>query len=256
MDFMASSLTSVEKGMRFRSVYADSNALWEVKSQSGAGVWQCEIVDEPVEINGQTYSGDYAGVVKPFNSGDILASVRREHALSEMIEASDDWFDQRGLGETVHYANGHGQYVRCEVVIGTEENLGGLNPAENLGKKVLLPVALVGDWREHDLPRRDVDGTVRPGYHAGHILQGNGAWRPSTSCVYEAPDCAAHYKTVDPTQLEPLDLAVPEMTPAQIATAEKWQQVNAIRDAVSQGRDPDEILEAVSRELGSERPSL
>jgi hypothetical protein len=240
----------VAKGMRFRSAYADSNALWEVKSHSGGGVWQCEIVDEPFEIDGRTFSGDYAGVVQPFNARAISAAVAREQSMQAHFDAADDWFAGRELGETVHYCDGFGQFVRCEVVIGNEQNLDAYNADSLMGQKVLQPVALVGDWNEP--VKRDLDGSVRPGYHAQKILEGTGAWRPSTTCVYEAPDCSEQYRAegkVDPRTLEPVSLQVPELTEHEKRQAMKWAQVQAVRDAVSAGQDPDQILASVRREL-------
>lgn len=55
----------------FRSVYADSNALWRVVEKKGKDCYLCRIENEPIEINGITYSGDYAGVEKVFMRDEI-----------------------------------------------------------------------------------------------------------------------------------------------------------------------------------------
>ncbi len=254
---MAEAEATVKKGMRFRSVYADSNALWEVKRSSGGGVWQCEIVNEPFEIDGRSFDGDYAGTVRPFNESNILSAHAQQKRFAQLEEDDADWFDSLKEGQIVHYNNGFSSFVRCEVVMGTADNVGGLVREENIGRTVLQPVALVGNWGAHDLPHRNPDGSIRPGFHAGKIMDGKGAWRPSTTCVYEAPDYSSRQRSVDPSTLEEIDLTVPEMTPEQAATALKWQQVNAIREAVSQGRDPDEILGAVRETVSdTQRPSL
>ena len=55
----------VKKGMQFRSTLADGNPLWVVKRSLG-GAWLCEVVDEPIEIDGKVWTGDFAGAEKSF----------------------------------------------------------------------------------------------------------------------------------------------------------------------------------------------
>ena len=80
----------VKKGMQFRSVLADGLALWVVKRSLG-GAWLCEVVDEPYEIDGKVYEGDYTGTEKSFLSREILASANYE-AIFKGISNDHDRF--------------------------------------------------------------------------------------------------------------------------------------------------------------------
>ena len=61
---------------KFRAYYADSNPLWVVVEKRGRGprgVWLCEVVNEPEEINGEMYDSDYLGRQDVFTTEDIIA---------------------------------------------------------------------------------------------------------------------------------------------------------------------------------------
>lgn len=190
----------VRVGMKFHSHYADGMPEWEVIRRDGPNTWICTVTDDP----------DWAGVTRAFLSRQILAEVNRRAAMDDLFQRADDWFDSLELGSHVHYCNGRSQYVRCKVVIGTEDNIKSLHMNRDLiGLKVLKPIAMVGTWSANDLPRRDYKGTVQLGFYPTHIIEGTGAWRPSTSCVWEAPDCANQYKSHNPHDMNPLDLALP-----------------------------------------------
>lgn len=230
-------VTRVTKGLRFRHVFADSNALWEVKRSRGAGVWVCEIVDEPIEINGQMYPSDWAGRQDVFTSEKILAIVNTALAWEAKANEDDRWFASQ-LGRTVHYHNGFGAYVRCIVV-----------DEEKSGVRFLCrPLALVGNWRPHELPRRMRDGSVYLGYHAEKIAVKK-TWRPSAGCIYEYPHFAAPRgddQQGDPRKMKPIDLTVPDMTPEEARRARLWQTVDAVHEAMKVGNnaDPQKLLEA------------
>lgn len=53
--------TKITKGMQFRSVIADCNALWETIRPSGKQAWICQVIDEPFEYDGKMFASDYAG---------------------------------------------------------------------------------------------------------------------------------------------------------------------------------------------------
>lgn len=195
----------VKRGIEFRSAYADSNALWRVASVDGKYA-ECVIVNEPFELpNGTVISGDYAGVRKPFFVDDVKRILEYEARLRASLDENEAWFDSLTPGQIVHYHNGFGEFVRCEVVRLTEDMRSG--PSEyKAGQTVLQPIALVGNWR-HDLPWIDDEGVERYPYHAEKVVNRTGAWRPHQSCVFESPAYSKGYsRNGDPTGLPALDL--------------------------------------------------
>lgn len=217
--------TRVTKGLQFRSAYADSNALWEVKKQLGDSVWLCEIVDEPLEINGKTYPSDYGGTQKSFLAREILGSIRWDATIEELYNHSDRFFDNLRLGAVCHYDNGFEQFVRCEVIEG-------IDPKDNRKKKLLQPFALVGKWQSHDLPRRNSDGTAYYPYHAEKIINHTGAWRPNYSCVFESPAYHKKGKLV-PKDLQAIDLTLPNLTPNESKAADLVRLLNSVDNLAS-----------------------
>lgn len=203
--------TLVKKGDTFRSVIADCNALWRVESVS-KGVAHCVVVDEPYEIRGNWYPGEYAGQRKPFYVKDVERMLHQAQVWKRIANEEDEFYASLVPGQIVHYNNGFGEFVRCEVIVLDEDMRSG--PSEyKAGQTVLQPIALVGNWKPHDLPRtytddQGVERTVIP-YHASKVLERSGAWRASASCVFEAPSYSSGYKKQgDPTTMEPIDLTV------------------------------------------------
>lgn len=201
----------VKKGDTFRSVIADCNALWRVESVSG-GIAHCVVVNEPWEHNGHTYDSDYAGHRKPFYVQDVKSAIAMAQMWEQRANEQDEFYASLVPGQIVHYNNGFGEFVRCEVIVLDEDLRSG--PSEyKAGDTVLQPVALVGAWKEYDLPhtRLDEDGVEREviPYHARKVIERSGAWRASDSCVFEAPGYSSSYKRQgDPTTMEPIDLTV------------------------------------------------
>jgi hypothetical protein len=144
----------------------------------------------------------------------------------EQTDSSDAFFNGLKAGAVVHYSNGFGQFVRCVV---TDD-------------KQLLPLALVGNWREFDLPKRQRDGTVYLGFHAEKI-QEKSVFRPHASTVYEYNPKHHSRDGVNPLTLQPIALTVPDMTPEQEKTAQLWQLVDSARGMLNVGeKDPAVLL--------------
>jgi hypothetical protein len=150
-----------------------------------------------------------AATIRGLNRADIEAQIRYRRTLTNMFRQGDDWWAEQEIGATLHYHNGFGEYVRGEVVV--------LTDGDRAGLKGIRPVALVGNWKPYDLPQRRPDGSVAMGYHASKIVEGgpDAAWRPSDSCVYEAPRFVGPRGAGDPGDprtLPALDLTVPPMS--------------------------------------------
>jgi hypothetical protein len=234
----------VTKGMQFRHVYADSNALWEVVKRVGDAVWECEIVGEPIEINGEIYQGDYVGQVDVFKSELILRSIELSSLFQNIHEKSDNFIDGLESGKIVHYDSSFGQYVRCEIVDSNEFTDDKKRP--EITGKALKPIALVGNWHKRDLPHRTCTGQVYYPYHSQNIIDGT-IFRPNAGCIYEYPDHNDKFGT-DPAELEPINLTVPDLTPIEEKQADLWSAVVACKAILEENRDdPKGILQEVLR---------
>jgi len=155
---------TIKRGTLFRYVIADCNALWKVKRKSGREAWVAVVVNEPVEIGGRMYDSDYAGTERAFLAKDIEHVLRVTAAFEAMRHEGDDFYASLKAGETVHYHNGFGEYVRCIVVAGED------------GKHALREAALVGEWSAYNLKPDS--------YHAKKIASGE-PFKPSASNIYE-----------------------------------------------------------------------
>lgn len=211
----------------FRSTYADSNALWQVVRSLGKGTYLCEIVNETVEIDGKVYNGDYAGVQKAFLRTEILTSLNFQDFWSNLKNDCEDFYNLLREGQIVHYSNGFGQFIRCEVV--------------RVDDKIQLKsIALVGNWRDFDLPRRYPDGGIEYGYYPKKVMEQE-VFRPNASNIWEFKS-----EGDDPSLLNPIDITVPDMTPEQSHVADLWVRVNRIRGMLeNHSNDPQAVLDRV-----------
>ena len=105
---------------------------------------------------------------------DVRALVGQERAWQGIMDEHDAFISGLPLGAIVHYNNGFGQFIRCERVEGER------------GKR-LMPIALIGNWSDYDLPRRNVDGSVTLGYNAERIVNRD-PFEPNYSSIWEAKD--------------------------------------------------------------------
>lgn len=218
----------------FRSTYADSNALWRVVKKKSKDCYLCEIVNEPVEFEGKVLDGDYAGVQKVFMDHEIQNALGMQDFWNKIHNDHDAFYDSLRIGQIVHYHNGFGTFVRCEVSV----------------DKQLKPLALVGNWRSHDLPRRLATGEIEGGYWYKRIVDKELS-KPNATNIWEFyrnadPKRIPAGMNCDPTSMKPIDLQVPEMTEEQKHVAELWNTVIGIRDVVqSGGSNPQQIIDGV-----------
>lgn len=66
----------VTVGLRFRVSDGDERVLWEAKEPLVKGYWECELVNEPHVIHGETYDSERAGAREAFGEKAILAALR------------------------------------------------------------------------------------------------------------------------------------------------------------------------------------
>ena len=203
---------------------ADGYALYAVTSE------------KPLVLRHIPYGDAYqaaAATIRGLTMRDVEAQRKFDEFFEKQGDENEAFYASLKPGQVVHYHNGFGQYIRCTVV-------------REGGKTALKETALVGAWREYDLPKRELDGSVRLGHHADGIAEGR-TITPHMSCIWESgkdrrfPD--------DPATLEPIDLSVPEMSPEEAERARLWRKVARVRALVSQQHrdlDPGEILAAVA----------
>lgn len=216
----------IKIGTEFRASYADSNALWTVVKKKANDVWLCEIVNEPVEYDGKIFNGDYAGVQKVFLSSEIERSLNISDLFKNIKDDCEKFYLSLKEGDIVHYHNGFNQFVRCRIT----------------KNKDLLPIALVGNWRKHDLPKRNFDGQIILPHYARCVINGE-AFKPNATNIYEYP---LFKKLVDPTTLPETDLSVPEQTEEEKKISKVWVSIQEIQQQISIGHnDPNFILDKI-----------
>jgi hypothetical protein len=209
---MSEAITTVEPGLTFNYGVADANALWEVLNFVSYGhlpdgshdpIWQCGCIEVGYEGH------------DVFRESKIISLANAKKALKEMILSNTVYYKSLRVGDILHYHNGFGQFVRCEVV-------------DEEGSHVLKRNGLVGSWRNHDLPSRTRTGDIQ----TPHCSRIGTTFKPNYSTIYESPKYAGD-KDVNPQELELIDLSVPEMTDAAKAIAESWVAVESVRKLLS-----------------------
>lgn len=204
---------------------ADGYALYAVTSE------------KPLTLRHIPFGDGYqaaAATIRGLTIADVRHQEAYRQAMQGMAKQNEDWYESLKVGSFVHYDHGFGEYVRCEVVLDKD------------GKRELLPVALVGTWRSHDLPRRMPDGSIHWGYHAEQIRRRD-TMCPHSSNIWECPKYARR-GNADPSGLPALDLSIPEMGAKEAERAKLWRKVDAIRETlnvIKPSTDPAEVLERV-----------
>jgi hypothetical protein len=253
-------------GTTFRYTYADGNPLWKVTKRLARDTFEAVSQDDPIEINGQIYKGDYAGVVKAFRGADIRSSLQFERTWEKIGKEGEAKASTLRVGQIVHYDNGFAQFVRCEVVKAGP-------------KPELKPIGLIGNWQQNDLAVRNPDGSIRRGTYAAFIagdrdsLFGHGekTMSPAGSNIWELKD--AEQKTwsmrgcrpptptqtvnfpryeapFDPAREPLLSLDLPDMTEDEAEAARLHQLRRALierlnDETITRSKDPRVVFSAL-----------
>lgn len=209
---------TVTVGTKFRYTFADGRPEWTVKAARGAGAWDC-VVEEDM---------DWTGTKKVFGTEEIEAAVRQDQFWDHLTKSTENWWGSLREGEIVHYHNGFGTWVRGHIV-------------KINGENHMFPSALVGAWREYDLPKRARDGSIRYPYHAEKIMQGE-PMRPNATNMWEYPEFSRR-ELGDPSKLPEIDLTVPELDEAAAAEAKiERVRLDAITVLQDGHKDPKAAL--------------
>lgn len=235
-DDAAAKAKGVLVGRFIQHPFADSHATYTITRELGDKI-EIEVSDV-----GDAWVLPAWGKKARIARSKVEGFLRQRDAWAEMATQEADWWAQQLVGTVVHYYNGFNQYVRGAIIV-------------HEGEKKMMPIAMVGDWREHDLPRRQPDGSIDYGYHAGQIANQT-PMRPNASNMYECPD---HGKRGDdPRKMRPVLFAVPEMTEAQQKLAILTKKIEAIRAMLDYERSADPVAHAVAIEaaLGRVKTAL
>lgn len=216
-------------GDNFRCAYADGNCLWTVLKKKAKDVYLCEIVNEPFEYDGKILDSDYAGIQKVFLKKEIEFSLQRSAAIKSNQEEHDKFYKNLEIGSTVHYHNGFGNFVKCKV---------------NKDHK-LVPFALVGGWRDYELPHRSIDGEVIYPYMCKLIINKE-SFKPNASNIYEFNHFSR--KNLDPTNLPEVSIEAPVQTEEEKNNIHLWTTIKDIQKEIS-GTDPKLILSNIKKIL-------
>ena len=198
---------------------------------------------KPLAVAHVPYGDAYqvsAATIRGLREADVRRQLATQRAFAAMDRHNDDFYSSLEEGQTVHYNHGHGTWVRCVAVRGKDKD-------DSSDRMVLKPVALVGEWREYDLPHRDRSGEMVWGYQATQIREGR-TFHPHESTLWESVACVARKRGADdPTAMEAIDISgPPEPEGSAAEDARLWRLVARVREATATTLgDPREKLEAV-----------
>jgi hypothetical protein len=144
---------------------------------------------------------------------DINTTNRR---IEKNADRNAQFYRALLIGSTVHYHKSFGQFVRCEVVLGSTSH-------KKRSHKCLKPIALVGAWPTHDLANWSRYPIYAKCIRTGECIDVH------YSVIYESGEPRGRYFNWDPTNFPTLDLSVPAPTKeakvAKLWTALKEAQV-------------------------------
>ena len=190
--------------------HADGQAVYVITDQSGKSVTVGWVdVDDAWVLPAW---GKKARI--PTSKAQQLIGAREFY--DNLANDSGDWWASRKVGETVHYHNGFGTWVRGVIV---NEN----------GENRMRPTALVGPWKQFDLWTRSATGEIRWGYHVERIKTGE-TFKPHASNMFEN----GWNRDGNPTKLTPLEFTPPEMD----ANEEKLARLMKFREKVLEALNP------------------
>lgn len=216
--------------------------------------------------------GDGYTVESALLRGLTLADVERMVEMEKSwhraaTEPNDVFYGSLKPGDIVHYHNGFGQYVRCEVVTapGWKSKIG----TPGIAGVALKPIALIGHvrrgkeapypnevggtdgWYEWDLYRRFPDGEVHRSYHVEQVLNGE-LMQPHASNMYEYE--GFHDRLgLDPRTMPPIDLTPPPLDSAAERRVPLVKALTRIRQIIEDADTADEAslrgaLESITQE--------
>lgn len=165
----------------------------------------------------------------------LATLVAREKHWNKVFEDARKEREEAPIGAVVHYDNGFMNLVRGEIVE---------RPGKAPGFK---PLAMVGEWGAHDLPRRTSDGTIYYPHWAKKVVKGEVGDIPGVIVEWGHADRLRGMTLDEVNALEPIDLSVPEMTEEESKKAALFRlatsAINTIRAGL-EANDPETGIES------------
>ncbi|KQO98493.1 hypothetical protein [Leifsonia sp. Leaf264] len=218
---MTTTAPTITAGTEFRSIEGDENVLWKVTDVEPSGMVTVVGADETIEVEGEEFYSDYAGVVKRFPIEFVQGQVAREKALAGLFTRSADetksFWDSMNVGDVLHYNDRRDSWIRGVVALTAD------------GKKGFKGTALVGERSQGAIYSIGIDGTVHHGYDVRKILNGD-IWVPRKGDFFEY--ASNNRSDVDPRTLPVLPLHPPAPTAEQAAEYALGGQTVRIRAAL------------------------
>ncbi len=187
--------------MRFRSVNADANVLFEVTAQEGQDSWRAVAVNEPIELEGGSIiDSDFAGEERVFTPEQVLRSAGLEAFFARAQQQERAALAALTAGVTVHLRKGRDQWMR-----GTLVDVDGLLR--------LRPEALIGvGWRDYELTGTIAnDASIVYRYDAKQIISGEPIpFR--ADAIWESEAFRREGADEDPAQLPARPIVTPQIT--------------------------------------------
>lgn len=197
------------------------------------------VSEKPLTLQHVPFCDGYqvsAATIRGVTMREVEQQRERDRQDAVRHAAAEAFYSSLSPGQVVHYHNGFGAFVRCEAAV--ED-----------GRTVLKEVALVGEWREFDLPHRARDGSVQMGYHADGVIEGR-TFRPHPSCVYESSDYVRG-PFEDPRGKAPIRLEPPGHDGEEAREAALWRKVEAAAAILSRAQDPADAIRRAMGVLGA-----
>ena len=211
----AESVDGVSIGDVFEAAYADSMIEYTVTAIKN------EVVFADASEN------DWGITERPFGLNEARRAIAWKKEFSNAAIDTEKFWNDAVVGTVLHYHNGFQQFLRGEIVLDGDG-------------KYFKPLALVGEWRENELPFRTAEGEIVIGYHARSVLEGK-LFRPNPSSIFELMDddtkSQPRFKNVTSaggvSNLEPAILSIPEMTSEEEKSARIEKILANIPEAIS-----------------------
>ena len=220
----------VQVGKMFSIGVGDGAANYIVTAVNGA---KCD-VEWRGWHNGDRYTDHYFGWGrKGVSTRTVQGYIGRDEGMAALFKKeAPDFIENLPVRSIVHYDKGHGQFVRYEVVAATptEWNDDDRDPPT----KMLKPIAILGEWRDYDLPHYALDGRVVQAHEIDNIQKGE-LTLINPSNLYESPDYSDERKgkaKVNPATLTPLRTFPLMPTPEQEKQFAAWRAVYATKEAL------------------------
>lgn len=226
-------------GKQFYMLHADSNIRMTVIQKQAPDIYLCAS-DEDC---------DYGYIEKLMSASQLKAIIEYDTQMKQLENKEDAWLVALPIGSIVHYHDGFGQYVRCEVITLPKNSKvfkGWENDGWHKAGKALKAIALVGNYRERDLPRI-LNHEVNIPYNAKRVLE-NDIFTCHVSNLYEY---SSSKNDADPTNMTPIKIILPTLSAEDLRIGEIKKAAKEVYGLLSEPNEDNlqkaiEVLQSIA----------